>query len=152
MPITIGNGGNKTVTGITIGNGGNKAGIAVYVGDGGLTKLVWAAINLLGLDPVGLAPGPISYSLTNAGGEIATGHVSSTWLMAGAASDYEVRATLTSGSITGTFGSWLGLGTTRTWSKSGAASTASMDVEIRLAASGAVVAGPVGVLFTIDTP
>jgi hypothetical protein len=39
-----------------------------------------------------------------------------TWLGAGSAADYEVRATLASGDTpTGTLGSWLALSTTRSW-------------------------------------
>ncbi len=43
---------------------------------------------------------------------------SGTWLLSGAASDYDVRFTVTSGAINngGTTGSWLSLGTTRSWS------------------------------------
>lgn len=38
------------------------------------------------------------------------------WLQSGTNSDFEVYATLVSGSISGTTGAWLGLGTTRDWS------------------------------------
>ena len=38
------------------------------------------------------------------------------WLQSGTNTDFEVYATLTSGSISGTTGAWLGLGTTRDWS------------------------------------
>lgn len=41
---------------------------------------------------------------------------SGTWLLSGSASSYEVRLTLTSGTISGTTGTWLSLGTSRTWS------------------------------------
>lgn len=40
-----------------------------------------------------------------------------TWLLRGVNSDYEVFATLNSGSLSsGTTGAWLGLGTSRAWS------------------------------------
>lgn len=40
-----------------------------------------------------------------------------TWLLTGAASAYEARATLTAGAITsGTLNTWLGLGSDRAWS------------------------------------
>lgn len=41
-----------------------------------------------------------------------------TWLLSGAAGDYEVRLNITSGSINngGTTGSWLSLNSTRSWS------------------------------------
>ena len=39
-----------------------------------------------------------------------------TWLLSGAASDYEVRATLSSGTLSsGTTGTWQNLGTSRSW-------------------------------------
>lgn len=38
------------------------------------------------------------------------------WLKSGGnASAYEIEATLNSGTVTGTFGSWLNLGTSRSW-------------------------------------
>jgi len=67
------------------------------------------------------------------------------WLLGGGtASNYEVRATVTSGSLsTGTVGSWLNCGTTRTWTLRNSAMnnsvlTCVMTVEIRLASSGVV--------------
>lgn len=40
-----------------------------------------------------------------------------TWCLVGVPADYDVRATHTSGTVpSGTFGSWLNCGTTRTWS------------------------------------
>lgn len=68
-----------------------------------------------------------------------------TWLLSGAASAYEARATLLVGDApTGSaLGTWLSLGTTRTWSLSDAvvdvtALRAELTVEIRLASSGVV--------------
>jgi hypothetical protein len=67
------------------------------------------------------------------------------WLLGGGtSSNYEVRMTVVSGSlISGTTGSWLNCGTTRTWSLTNSAqnnstSTCVMTVEIRLASSGVV--------------
>ena len=61
-----------------------------------------------------------------------------------AGSNYEVRAQETSGTVsTGTVGSWLSLGTTRTWSRAqtvNGTSTCELLIEIRLAASGVVLA------------
>lgn len=64
---------------------------------------------------------------------------------AAAGSAYEVRATVNLGSVTGgssATGSWLSLGTTRTWfcTQTGTGTaTATLTIEIRLAASGAVL-------------
>lgn len=66
-----------------------------------------------------------------------TGEGPANWLSAnGAVADYDVRATLVSGSITGTMATWLNLATTRLWSvtKNGAGAgvvTAQMTIEIR---------------------
>lgn len=68
-----------------------------------------------------------------------------TWLLSGASSDYEARATLLSGSITsGTLNTWQSLGTSREWYAnapvSSSSETASLFIEIRLASSGVVQA------------
>lgn len=71
-----------------------------------------------------------------------------TWLIAGAASDYEVRATITTssgpGSVAGTFGSWLSLSSSREWSVNQpvsdlGSSILQFTVEIRSASSGTVL-------------
>lgn len=68
---------------------------------------------------------------------------SSDWLDFGASSSYEVRATLTSGTLdSGTTGSWLSLSTTQTWSISQGivgVNTAAITIEIRNATTGVVV-------------
>lgn len=60
------------------------------------------------------------------------------------AGNYEARATLISGTFTSsTFGSWLSLGTSRSWGitrSTNGTSVASMTLEIREAATGTVVA------------
>ena len=68
-----------------------------------------------------------------------------TWLISGLASDYEVRATLTSGTTptAGTMGSWLNCGTDRTWSNTdntanGVSVTSTMLIEIRDVATSTV--------------
>lgn len=64
-----------------------------------------------------------------------------TWLLVGAAADYDARATVTTGSVTGSAtASWLNLGTTLNWSKADAIANgepqdAQIYVEIRLAAA-----------------
>ena len=67
------------------------------------------------------------------------------WLLgSGTNSNYEVRATVDSGTLTsGTTGSWLNCGTSRSWSKSNSAMnnsvvTCVLTIEIRLASSGVV--------------
>jgi len=67
------------------------------------------------------------------------------WLQSGTNTDFEVYATLTSGSITGTTGSWLSLGTTRDWSAvdsvaEGDSVSAEIILQIRNASTLAVVA------------
>lgn len=62
-----------------------------------------------------------------------------TWLLAGAAGDYEVRATLDSGAITsGTTGTWLALSASYAWEvlrTSVGTTTAELTIEIRDAAT-----------------
>ena len=119
MPITIGATGNKAITSITIGDSGNKTVREMWIGDGGANRLVFAAVNLLGLDPsaVGVGGASCTYSITSGGIEQATGLSNNTWLTAGAASDYDVMLTFNSGtSPTGAaLGTWLNCGTTRSW-------------------------------------
>jgi hypothetical protein len=68
------------------------------------------------------------------------------WLGVGAASQFECRATLNSGSLfSGTTGSWLALSSTRTWEckytiNSPGSSAANLTIEIRRATGGVVVA------------
>lgn len=59
-----------------------------------------------------------SLTVSNDGTVYGTGVWSNfNWLLSGVASDYEIRATLQSGpSGTGTYNTWLGLGSSRSWS------------------------------------
>lgn len=70
--------------------------------------------------------------------------ISGEWLLAGSASDFEVRATLNSGTTpSGTLGSWVALSTTRTWelsAPSGQVRSCELTVEIRRASDSTVVA------------
>lgn len=67
-----------------------------------------------------------------------------TWLLAGSVGDYEVRATLNSGSLaSGTTGSWLSCSTTREWavtvtSDLGGTQAANLTIEIRDTATSTV--------------
>lgn len=62
-----------------------------------------------------------------------------TWLQAGVNSDYEVRVTVNSGSLTaGSTGTWLPMTSTRDWyvaDSAGTFPTANITLELRLAAS-----------------
>lgn len=64
---------------------------------------------------------------------------------AAAGSSYEVRVTVNSGSLSsGTSGSWLSLGLTRTWSvavSGGGEASANITIEIRKASSGVIPPG-----------
>lgn len=89
---------------------------------------------------------PASFSLTNAGLVTSTGNSNETWItpQTGMA-DYQARATLIFGALTsGTAGSWLSLGTTRTWSISTSAPgdlvEAQLLIEIRRVSDGAILA------------
>lgn len=159
MPTTIGSGGNRTIRNVVVGDGGNRTIKAIYVGSGG-NRLVFAAINLLGLDPLvaGPAPGPNNavYTITSTGLEQATGSANNTWLTVGVASDYDVMMTLNSGTApTGSaLATWLNCGTTRSWTVSrGAAvgtNTANTTVQIRSASTLTVLA-TVTVNFSAET-
>jgi len=88
-----------------------------------------------------------SYSIANDGKvKNQAGAILEAWLQGsgGVVANYEVRATLDSGTLTsGTTGSWLNCSTTRTWSLTNSASDnstiyAALTIEIRLAATGVV--------------
>jgi hypothetical protein len=73
------------------------------------------------------------------------------------ASQFEVFATLNSGSLTGgTTGSWLGLGTTRSWTRGQdaiGASTAQLGIQIRRVGTSNVLAScTVNLSATVDAP
>lgn len=136
----------KTVAAQYVGVGGAWKTVATeYVGVGGAWKLAFAAVNLQGLDPYDAQISPndasATYTLTNTGLEQATGLADGTWLTAGSASSYEVRATLVSGSLTsGTTGSWLSLASSHSWNVTrtlnlGGTTEAVLTIEIRLGAA-----------------
>lgn len=95
----------------------------------------------------------IGYQLTNGGkeqggtgsaGGIVYSNIGDWVLPNGSAALYEVRATLNSGTLTsGTTGTWLSLGTTRTWTVERSAvgsSSASLTIEVRLIGGSTVLA------------
>jgi hypothetical protein len=67
------------------------------------------------------AAGAAGLTMQNDGVSLMSGASNDTWVTpatAGVAATWEVRATVTAGSIdSGTTGSWLSLGTSRAWSK-----------------------------------
>lgn len=69
------------------------------------------------------------------------------WMLSGAAADYEVRATVLSGTVSGfATGSWLGCGTDREWTKNRAVvgtTEAQIRVELKLAADTAILASAI---------
>jgi hypothetical protein len=123
----------------------------IYVDDGGTIRLVFqnAVVSIsdqnvqrIVVDP---ADATASYALES-DGDIATNLVDSgDWITpkAAAGADYECRATVVSGTFTsGTFGSWLALSSTRSWTlvrTTLGTSTASMLIEIRRASDGTVL-------------
>ena len=74
------------------------------------------------------------YSTTSAGTVTATGESTYDWLISGVNSDYEVRADVTSGSLSsGTTGSWLPLSSTRFWSRTRTVfGTSSAELRVRI--------------------
>lgn len=84
------------------------------------------------------------WSIGSGGSVSGTGLGGYTWLNTGAAGDYEIRATLLSGSLTsGATGIWQSLSSSRTWSKrrSGiGTSVVTLKMEVRAVATGLVVA------------
>lgn len=70
------------------------------------------------------------------------------WRFSGASSDYDVFATINSGTVTGTTGSWVNLGTTRDWSVTdttlnGVDVSAQITLQIRSASTLVVLASGV---------
>lgn len=120
---TIGaSGGNKAVTQPTIGtSGGNKDATQVWQGTSGGNKLVWPELNMVGglydssvVDPADAACFLNLYT----GGTMDCGGVVQSWIVPNslASGSYEVRATVTSGTLSGgTTGTWLALSSSRQW-------------------------------------
>lgn len=116
----------------------------------GVWVQVWPLVRLTNtntdaFDPVATAKATSHYRLNSTGiAEVNTGDgtvysTAGTWLLVGSNSDYEARATIvddTSGTLSGTFGSWLSLSSARIWTNNnlgsgGGVSIATITVEIR---------------------
>lgn len=80
--------------------------------------------------------------------------ISGEWLVSGTASNFEAYATWSGsgGTVTGTTGSWLGLGSDRTWSleETNGTATRTLAVQIRRASTG-VVLDTATITFTVDS-
>ena len=89
-------------------------------------------------------PATATWSMNSGGTVSGTAIGSYTWLNTGAAGDYELRATVTSGSLsTGASGIWQSLSSTRTWTRkrSGVGnSVCTVKIEVRAVATGLIVA------------
>lgn len=88
-----------------------------------------------------IGPAEASYSIENTGIVSDSQGGASPWLLNGTPSNYEVRATLTGGTLSqGSTGSWLSCGTTTTWAlinsrQNNSTIMAVMTIEIRDAAT-----------------
>lgn len=158
-PLTFGtSGGNKDATEIHVGtSGGNKAITEGWVGTSGGNKQFYASetISLSGVavSSTGNGSQTATYTLESDGDVVtATTPLGSAdigdWISpkASAPSDYEVRATLNSGTLnagSSATGSWLALTSNRSWGVTrtvvGVADTGDLTIEIRKG-SGATLA------------
>lgn len=109
---------------------------------GGGSSLV-AFLNGGDVQSIGLAPRTATVRIASDGivyhGDNGYFDAQGWWRLAGLSSDFEIRCTVVSGSVSGTTGSWLALSTTRDWSiidssDNGEDVFAEITLEIRLAA------------------
>lgn len=133
MPITLGASGNKEVTEVYLGtSSGNKQLTEVWLGTSSGNKLVYSSesvsISNLTVYSFSFSISTARYTLES-DGDIITATTSLGAVDAGdwitpksaAPSDYQVRATLVSGTLTsGTTGTWLELTTNATWTRNAA--------------------------------
>lgn len=74
-----------------------------------------------------------------------------TWLTLGTPSDYEVRATLNSGTTpVGTLGSWLALSTSREWSLTSVSGTLSCELLVEIRPTSGAVSDSANITLTSD--
>jgi len=143
----------KSVSAVSIGVSGVwKSVTQMWIGVGGAWKALLTLVDLgatrsaqkTSISPTDARTGyRINSSGTHEDG-VGTASVSytdaTTWLLSGAAGDYEVRATVTSGSTpsSGTIDTWMACSTTRTWENiiTGLGEIESvLLIEVRLASS-----------------
>lgn len=125
----------------------------VYYNDAGTWRLVFssvpaASVSISNQSISSIGGSGAGYRLNTSGdaqqdqGSGVYSNISGEWLVSGAASDYEVRATETSGTVsTGTIGVWQALSSTRTWTVAasiGLEKTCVLSVSIRDAATSTV--------------
>lgn len=108
-------------------------------------------VNIVGGEVISIVVVPVdataTYTLSSAGTESSnTGSINNTWLISGVASDYEVRATVNTGALTGgsATGAWLSLLSSRAWTcmralDSSGLEQATLTIEVRDAATLAVL-------------
>lgn len=138
----------RRITEVWINDSGTARRITeIWVNDSGTARLIFAGAQIESFSGEINQVGTISFSLfsdgtrTNLDAEAGTNY----WLEPQSGmSLFDVRATETSGSVTtGTVGSWLNLGTTRTWTKAPpggpGASSVTLQLEIRRASDGVVL-------------
>jgi hypothetical protein len=127
-------------------------------GGGGSSRVQLISTTVYGLNPTsGVGSATISFHLNggvgaswNPQGSVSPGTFN--WRLSGASADYDIMATLGSGTTpSGTLGAWLNLSTTRTWTLSASNDfnyTCRLAVQIRDAVTLTVLAGPVN--FYLD--
>ena len=125
--INIGVGGAwKNIANMKIGVGGVWKQVSkISIGVGGVWKDAWAAVNFQAASAADSVASPTDSHATlnfnNTGTVTGSGNGGSssfTWLLGGAAADYDIRVVVTgdTGSMTGSaLSTWLNLGTTRSW-------------------------------------
>lgn len=101
-----------------------------------------SAVSLVGDTVTSIVSHPSSATATlTISGKQVFGDDTQTWLKGGG--NYEVEATLNSGTVSGTFGSWLNLGSPQSWSlteSSIGTKLGSVTLQIRPAGGGTVLA------------
>lgn len=154
MTAHVGVGGAyRTVNALYVGVAGAWRQVTdAWVGVGGVWRKFHEAqrVNLVGgtVNDARVSPADASasYSVNSNGTETSSpAAISNTWLLIGAASDYEVRATLNSGTLSsGTTGVWLDCATSRTWTvtrttDAAGITSANLTIEIRRKSDGVVL-------------
>lgn len=126
----------------TVAGGGSASGAQLLDGDYSDAQI----------DPANASCG---LTVGNSGAATATGESPYTWLLSGVNSDYEIRADVTSGSLSsGTTGSWLVLSTSRSWAVTRTVigtKTATMAVQIRRVSDSVVLTtATITITATVD--